>query len=129
MSFYEIFYQLLKFSMPLLIVALGGMFSERSGVVNIALDGIMIFGAFVSIVFINLVQGMAEPFLTGQWLFIVAMLISAISGMLLSATHAYACCVPRPRTSCLPSSRRYAPYSKPQHQIPHKHSDNAKIRL
>ena len=90
MSFYEIFYQLLKFSMPLLIVALGGMFSERSGVVNIALDGIMIFGAFVSIVFINLVQGMAEPFLTGQWLFIVAMLISAISGMLLSATHAYA---------------------------------------
>lgn len=90
MSLYEIFYQLLKFSMPLLVVALGGMFSERSGVVNIALDGIMIFGGFVSIVFINAVQNMADPMLTGQWLFLVAMLIAALSGAALASAHAYA---------------------------------------
>ena len=34
----------LVFSISLLIVALAGVFAERSGIINIALDGIMIFG-------------------------------------------------------------------------------------
>ena len=39
---YLLLRQTMFFSIPLLIVALGGMFSERSGVTNIALEGIMV---------------------------------------------------------------------------------------
>jgi len=74
------------FTIPLLIVALGGMFSERSGVVNIALEGIMVFGAFTSILFINLVQDSMQ----GQLLLIMAILVAGLSGVLISLLHAYA---------------------------------------
>ena len=37
----------LVYAAPLLIVALAGMFAERSGVINLALEGEMIFGAFI----------------------------------------------------------------------------------
>lgn len=77
--------QTMFFSIPLLIVALGGVFTERSGVTNIALDGIMIMGAFTSILFINMMQDK----MSGQFLLIIAILISVITGMIFSLLLAY----------------------------------------
>jgi simple sugar transport system permease protein len=74
------------FSIPLLIVALGGMFSERSGVVNIALEGIMVMGAFCSILFLNKMQNI----MSGNLLLILAILVAAGSGLIFALLHAYA---------------------------------------
>ena len=71
----------LIFTIPLLIVALAGMFAERSGIINIALDGIMIFGAFIgAVVALNLRRNV--PFFVdhNQLLFIVCMIAAAIAG-------------------------------------------------
>lgn len=83
---YFLMQQTMFFSIPLLIVALGGMFSERSGVINIALEGIMIMGAFTGILFINTYQDI----LPGQPILLLAILVSAVTGVLVSLTHAYA---------------------------------------
>jgi len=77
--------QTMFFSIPLLIVALGGMFTERGGVTNIALDGMMIMGAFTSIFFINQMQGS----MSGQTLLILAILIAVGTGMVFSLLLAY----------------------------------------
>ncbi len=77
--------QTMFFSIPLLIVALGGMFSERGGVTNISLEGTMIFGAFASIFFINRV-GEA---MSGQGLLLLAILIAGLIGGLVSLLIAF----------------------------------------
>ena len=48
--------QTLIYAVPLMIVALAGVFAERSGIINLALEGIMIFGAFIGVLFVRLVQ-------------------------------------------------------------------------
>lgn len=83
---YSVFQQTMFFTIPLLVVALGGMFSERSGIINIALEGIMIIGGFAGILFLNLTQGQ----MSGQVQLLLAVLISAGAGMLFSLFHAIA---------------------------------------
>ncbi len=58
--FADILSATILFAVPLLLVALGGMFSERSGVINIALEGIMIVGALISCLFLAAVNAQYE---------------------------------------------------------------------
>ena len=82
--------QTLLFAVPLMIVALAGVCAERSGVINLALEGIMIFGAFVGVLFIRIMQennffGQEQ----GQLLMLLAMLVSAVCGGLFSLLLAF----------------------------------------
>ena len=66
---------------PLLLVALGGMFSERSGVINIALEGIMLIGAFMGTLCVFFVQGSG---LDPQVILLIGMLAAAVAGIVYS---------------------------------------------
>ena len=74
----------LIFTIPLLIVALAGMYAERSGIINIALDGIMIFGSFVGALTAFLLRKL--PFFVdhNQLTFVLSMLIAAFMGAVFS---------------------------------------------
>ena len=85
-TIYFLVQQTMLFSIPLLLVALGGMFSERSGVVNIALEGIIIIGSFTGIFFISRFGNLFSPTIT----LFIAIIISALSGLIFSLLHAYA---------------------------------------
>ncbi|RKD30827.1 ABC transporter permease [Lacrimispora algidixylanolytica] len=83
---YFIFQQTMYFMIPLMIVALGAMFSERSGIINIALEGIMTMGAFTGVLFLSLTGGN----FSGQGQLLIAAVISMATGMVFSLLHAYA---------------------------------------
>jgi ABC-type uncharacterized transport system permease subunit len=67
----------LRATTPLLLAALGGLFSERSGVVNIALEGIMLFGALAAAVVAQLVEAPfpGRPVPYAPWLGLVAAML------------------------------------------------------
>ncbi len=80
----EMFPIALMFAAPLVMAALGGLFSERSGVVNIALEGIMMVGAFAG----ASVTVVLEPLTPlAPWL---GLLAGVAAGMLFSLLHAFA---------------------------------------
>jgi len=76
--------QTLIYTIPLMIVALAGVFAERSGIINIALDGMMIFGSFMGALAVYLMQKGNMFGGNAQIMFIIAMLVSAFFGALFS---------------------------------------------
>ena len=87
----DIVYYLVQNTLPvavaLLLVALGGMFSERSGVINIALEGIMLFGAYIGCLFVYFVEKNPIP---AQVIFLLGMLVAALAGLLYSLLLSWA---------------------------------------
>lgn len=89
--------QTLLYAIPLMIVALAGVFSERSGVINLALEGIMIMGAFVGVVAVRTFQGMQffiDAEANGNWMTLqlvglAVMLIAAVAGAVFSLLLSY----------------------------------------
>ena len=76
--------QTVIYTVPLILVALAGVFAERSGIINLALEGIMIIGAFVGAWFVRIMQESVWQESAAQGLLILAMLVTAAAGALFS---------------------------------------------
>jgi len=76
---YTLIASTIRLSTPLILAALGGLYSERSGVINIALEGMMLAGAFTAAA----VTAFTHSSLVG-------VLAAVIAGLLVAALHALA---------------------------------------
>jgi ABC-type uncharacterized transport system permease subunit len=73
-------FSMIRLATPLLLAALGGLWSERSGVINIGLEGMLLAGAFTAAV--------VTHFVHNPWLGLAA---AVLAGMLTALVHAFVC--------------------------------------
>ncbi|MCL1849108.1 MAG: ABC transporter permease [Clostridiales bacterium] len=79
----------LAFALPLFIMAIGGIFSERSGVTMLALEGLQGFGAFAGAVAVTLMRISLGP--VSSTLIYIAMIAAMLGGALFSVIHGVLC--------------------------------------
>lgn len=79
----------LSFALPLFIMAIGGIYSERSGVTNLAIEGLQGFGAFVGALCATLISGFFAAGSQAPMLF--AMAFAMLGGMIYAMLHAVLC--------------------------------------
>ncbi|HEX8746271.1 MAG TPA: ABC transporter permease [Pyrinomonadaceae bacterium] len=77
---YALIFSMLRLATPLIWASLGGLFSERSGVINIALEGIMLAGAFTA--------ASVTYYVGNPWL---GLLAGIAAGVFIAGVHAVAC--------------------------------------
>ncbi len=82
----EMFPLALVIATPIIISAIGGLYSERSGVINIALEGIMAVGGFAGATTLYFL----EPIMGSTSAVVVALIVATIAGCLYSWIHAFA---------------------------------------
>src|SRR5437762_14174636 len=77
---FSILFSTIRLATPLLLAALGGLLSERSGVINIALEGLMLAGAFTA--------ATVTHYAGNPW---IGLLAAMAAGVLIASVHAIAC--------------------------------------
>ncbi|NBI27888.1 ABC transporter permease [Chengkuizengella marina] len=85
--FVDLTHNTIVFSTALVFAAIGGMFSERSGVVNIALEGLMIIGAFTGAVVTFFVDQSLGGSPISPW---IGFISAIVAGIIFSLPHAVA---------------------------------------
>ncbi|MFS1512649.1 ABC transporter permease [Chengkuizengella sp. SCS-71B] len=85
--FVDLTHNTIVFSTALVFAAIGGMFSERSGVVNIALEGLMIIGAFTGAVVTFFVDQSLGGSAISPW---IGFICAIVAGIIFSLPHAVA---------------------------------------
>lgn len=83
----DIFPYAIEYTIPLLITALGALYCERSGVINIGLEGFMVIGSFSGAYTISKLQETMPNSNLPLW---IGLLVAVIVGMLFSLLHAFA---------------------------------------
>ncbi|BBF42080.1 ABC transporter, permease protein [Lachnospiraceae bacterium KM106-2] len=79
----------LSFALPLFIMAIGGIYSEKSGITNLALEGLQGFGAFCGALVAVLVAGNFAG--DSQMPFYIALICAVAGGMIYALLHALLC--------------------------------------
>ena len=80
----------LLYGIVLMLVALGGMFSEHSGIINIALEGIMVIGGVAGVLTLTLLPADMSPFLVVLLTILAAALAGMVYSLLLAINPAHA---------------------------------------
>ncbi len=79
----------LAFALPMFIMAVGGIFSEKSGITNLAIEGMQGFGAFIgALMAVMLMQNMENG---SQIPYYLSFIAAAVGGMLFSLVHVLLC--------------------------------------